>query len=258
MIRTVIVLGLAQTLAWASSYYLPAIVAVPMARDLAVDEAWIYGAFSTALLIGAALGPRIGRTIDRFGGRGVLSASNLVIAGGLVLLAFARSLPLAWAGWLVLGVGMALGLYDAAFAALGRIFGERARPAIVGITLFAGFASTVGWPLTAWGVETIGWRDTCLAWAAANLVLGLPLNALLLPRAGPTQVTATTGARPDVPMDARMWLLAIAFALAWMVTSAMAVHLPRILEAAGATATQAVVAGALVGPAQVEIGRAHV
>ena len=49
----------------------------------------------------------------------------------------------------------------------------------------------------------------------------------------------------------RMWLLAIAFALAWMVTSAMAVHLPRILEAAGATATQAVVAGALVGPAQV-------
>src|SRR5262245_60153056 len=130
MIRATIVLGVAQTLAWASSYYIPAIAAEPMSRDLGVDSAWVYGAFSAALLIAAVMGPRIGRTIDTFGGRGVLAVSNLAIAGGLAVLAVAHSLAVLCAGWLMLGVGMALGLYDAAFAALGRIFGERARPAI--------------------------------------------------------------------------------------------------------------------------------
>ena len=48
-----------------------------------------------------------------------------------------------------------------------------------------------------------------------------------------------------------MVLLAFAFAAAWSVTGAMAAHLPRILEAAGATTVQAVAAGALIGPAQV-------
>ena len=48
-----------------------------------------------------------------------------------------------------------------------------------------------------------------------------------------------------------MILLAFAFAAAWSVTGAMAAHLPRILEAAGATTLQAVAAGALIGPAQV-------
>ncbi len=98
------------------------------------------------------LGPRIGRQIDLVGGRQVLSASNLTIAAGLVA---ARLLAIAWPvmaiAWLVLGIGMAMGLYDAAFAALGRIYGTEARGSITGITLMAGFASTVGWPLTAWG-----------------------------------------------------------------------------------------------------------
>jgi hypothetical protein len=102
----------------------------------------------------------------------VLCLSNLTIAGGLALLGLAASIPMLAVAWLLLGIGMGLGLYDAAFAALGRIYGDTARGAISGITLFAGFASTVGWPLTAWGLQTIGWRDTCFAWAAANILIG--------------------------------------------------------------------------------------
>lgn len=251
MKRVVVVLGLTQTLAWASTYYIPAIMAVPMADDLGVDGAWVYGAFSAALLISAVLGPRVGRIIDAVGGREVLAASNVVNAAGLVVLAIAQSLPVMIAGWLILGVGMAMGLYDSAFAALGRIYGERARPAITGITLFAGFASTVGWPLTAWGIAALGWRDTCLAWALANMTFGLLQNLFLLPRVAALPRPAAGSAKPHMPMDRPMWLLAIGFAAAWVVTAAMAVHLPRILEAAGATAAQAVAAGALIGPAQV-------
>jgi predicted MFS family arabinose efflux permease len=247
----ILALGTTQTLAWASSYYLPAILADPIARDLGVSSNWIFGAFSASLVISALLGPRVGRQIDLVGGRSVLSASNLTLAAGLTLLGSATSIPVLTLAWLLLGVGMGFGLYDAAFAALGRIYGDSARRAITGITLIAGFASTVGWPLTAWGLQTIGWRETCFAWAAAHILIGLPINLLMLPPVAGAKAFAATSSKPHIPIDRPMVLLAFAFAAAWTVTGAMAAHLPRILEAAGATAVQAVAAGALIGPAQV-------
>src|SRR3984885_1525247 len=247
----ILALGTTQTLAWASSYYLPAILADPIGRDLGVSSNWIFAAFSASLVISALLGPWIGRQIDLVGGRPVLSASNLTLAAGLALLGCAHSLTVMMVAWLLLGIGMGLGLYDAAFAALGRIYGDAARRSITGITLLAGFASTVGWPLTAWGLDSIGWRDTCLAWAAAHLLLGLPLNYFMLPAVEGARTAAATSSKPHIPIDRTMILLAFAFAAAWSVTGAMAAHLPRILEAAGATTVQAVGAGALFGPAQV-------
>jgi MFS family permease len=247
----ILALGTTQTLAWASSVYLPAILADPIAHDLGVSANWIFGAYSAALAVAAVLGPRVGRQIDRVGGRPVLSLSNLTLAAGLVLLGFAQSIPLLVIAWLVLGIGMGYGLYDAAFGALGRIYGEAARGPITGITLIAGFASTVGWPLTALGLATIGWRDTCFAWAAAHILLGLPLNLLMLPAVKGAKAAVESAVKPHIPLDRSMILLAFVFATAWTVTGAMAAQLPRILEAAGATTVQAISAGALVGPAQV-------
>ena len=247
----IVTLGTTQTLAWASSYYLPAILADPIGRDLGVSSNWIFAAFSVSLVLAAVLGPRVGRQIDLVGGRSVLSASNLTLAAGLLLLGCSYSIPVLMAAWLVLGVGMAFGLYDAAFAALGRIHGEAARRSITGITLFAGFASTVGWPLSAWGLDTIGWRNTCFAWATAHILIGLPLNFFMLPPVQDAKAEIQALTKPHIPIDRTMILLAFTFAAAWTVTGAMAAHLPRILEAAGATTLQAVAAGALMGPAQV-------
>jgi MFS family permease len=181
----------------------------------------------------------------------VLCASNLTIAAGLALLGVTTSIPLLVAAWLVLGIGMGFGLYDAAFAALGRIYGDAARRSITGITLIAGFASTVGWPLTALGLEAIGWRNTCFAWALAHILIGLPLNFFMLPAVAGAKAAAAAAIKPHIPIDRTMVLLAFTFATAWTVTGAMAAHMPRILEAAGATNVQAVAAGALFGPAQV-------
>ncbi|MET0676520.1 MAG: MFS transporter [Bradyrhizobium sp.] len=247
----IIALGTTQTLAWASSMYLPAILADPIARDLGVSPNWVFGAFSAALVLSALLGPRIGRQIDLVGGRSVLSMSNLVLAAGLVLLGFAHSIPVLIIAWLLLGIGMGAGLYDAAFAALGRIYGDAARRSITGITLIAGFASTVGWPLSALGLETIGWRNTCFAWAAAHILIGLPVNLLMLPAVQGAKAAVAAAVKPHIAIDRTMVILAFVFAAAWTVTGAMAAHLPRIVEAAGATHAQAVFAGALIGPAQV-------
>src|SRR5271167_2805199 len=118
MRRSVVVgaLGTAQTLAWGSSYYLPAILADPIAHGLDLSRTTVFGLFSGALLLSAVLGPAVGRAIDNRGGRGVLALSNLVLATGLVLLGVAQGFATLALAWAVLGVGMAMGLYDPAFA----------------------------------------------------------------------------------------------------------------------------------------------
>jgi hypothetical protein len=174
----------------------------------------------------------------------------LVLAAGLALLGASASVWTMSAAWLLLGIGMGLGLYDAAFGALGRIYGSDARASITGITLIAGFASTVGWPLSSLGLEMIGWRETCFAWSVAHILIGLPLN-LMLPRI--ERIAASDGpvVKAHIPIDRTMVLLSFAFAAAWTVTSAMAAHFPRIVEAFGSTPAQAVFAGMMIGPAQV-------
>ena len=247
---TVAAIGMTQTLAWGSSYYLPAILADPIAAGLDVPKSLFFGFFSGALLLQAALGPMIGKAIDRHGGRGVLVLSNLVLGAGLVWLAFARG-PVGLAGaWAVLGIGMALGLYDAAFATLTALFGHEARGPITGITLIAGFASTVGWPLSALLNENFGWRGACLGWAALNLVVCLPVNRFLVPLpAAPSRGAASEATIP--PPANGMLVLAFVFGAVGFVTGAMAAHLPRLLEMSGATATAAIAAASLMGPAQV-------
>ena len=186
--RTVLTLGSAQTLAWASTYYLPAILAAPMARDLGVSVATVFAAFSAGLVISAFLGPRAGRAIDASGGRSVLALSNIVFAMGLATLGFASGRWSLFAAWMLIGVGMAGGLYEAAFATLVRLYGRDSRNVITGITLIAGFASTVGWPLSTALEGWIGWRDTCFVWAGLHLLVGLPLN-WSLPRHLPEPVS---------------------------------------------------------------------
>lgn len=249
-------LGSAQTLAWASTYYLPAIIAAPLARDLGVPVPAVFAAFSLALVVSAFLGPHAGRAIDRWGGRPVLMGTSLVFTLGLALLGSAQDARGLYLAWAVLGVGMGSGLYEAAFAALVRLYGAASRGSITGITLIAGFASTVGWPLTAWLQAEFDWRTACWAWAAAHLLVGLPLNGLL-PAAtaappSPPMPDVPPAAPAQAPMPLRSAvLLSFAFAATWFISTAMAAHLPRLLQAAGSTLAAAVAVGALIGPAQV-------
>ena len=114
----------------------------------------------------------------------MLAASAVLLAAGLCGLAFADRLPIYLAAWLVLGLGMGAGLYDAAFATLGRLYGLKARQAITALTLFGGLASTICWPLSAFLVSILGWRGTCLAYAIFQLGISLPLYLVLVPRTG--------------------------------------------------------------------------
>ncbi|WP_201494707.1 MFS transporter [Rubrivivax sp. A210] len=235
-------------------------LAEPMARDLGVATPTVYAAFSVALAVSALVGPGAGRLIDHHGGRPVLMATNVLFAAALAALGLVQNALALFAAWALLGVAMGSGLYEAAFASLVRLYGQRSRNAITGITLMAGFASTVGWPLSAWLESRYGWRGACFTWAGLHLLLGLPLNAVL-PTAGPHPDAASSGtpaaaaAAGDLPPGRSVWvasvLLAFVFAAAWFISTAMAAHLPRMMQAAGASLSVAVAVGALVGPAQV-------
>lgn len=257
-------LGTGQTLAFGTTLYLPAILAEPMAIELGIPPGWAFGAFSLALVFAAILGPSAGARIDQFGGRTILAVSSLIFAAGLALLGMSDSLVMMCLAWCVIGIGMSMGLYESAFATLSWIFGHDARGPITGITLIAGFASTICWPITAGFEAEFGWRVACYFWAAMHIVLGLPLNLFLIPRtkqqdtsdiidgapATKPSPAPTKLARKDI-VNAPMILLAIVFAASWFTATAMAAHLPRLLQISGMDATGALIAASLVGPAQV-------
>ena len=254
--RVVPALGIAQILAWSSSYYLPAVIAGPVSASTGWPLAWTVGGLSLGLLASGLIAPWVGNRIERAGGRPVLALSAVLLALGLAGAALATLLIVYLAAWIVIGLGMGAGLYDAAFAALGRTYGERARQPITALTLFGGFASTVGWPLAAYLVDTVDWRGACWAFAALNLLVTLPLYLLALPREAIRPDSPSDAGRPAAthaaaPSRAIFLLLAISFTLPNVIWSVLSVHFVTILKAQGVGLAAAVTLGALVGPSQV-------
>jgi MFS family permease len=257
-VRRVVItaLGVTQILAWGSSYYLLAVLGTPIAADTGWSLSIVVGGLSLGLLAGGLASPAIGRTIEANGGRPVLAVSSLLLGLGLALLGSAHHLAVYAAAWLVLGLGMGSGLYDAAFATLGRAFGVEARSAIVSLTLWGGLASTVCWPLTAWLLHTYGWRGACFVYAAVQLGFSLPIHLLLMPRQQPrlssSRVPETRIANALAPAQRRAFtLFAVLTTFGGAIASIMSVHLLTFLQMRGLDLAAAVALGALFGPAQV-------
>ncbi len=248
-------LGIGQIVAWGSSFYLPTILTRPIADDTGWSFAWVAGGLSVGLLVAGMVAPLVGTQIGRRGGREVLAASSALLASGLVVLGTAPNLAVYFAAWVLIGLGMAAGLYDAAFSALGRLYGQAARPRIAAVTLFGGLASTLCWPLSSMFLSEFGWRGTCLAYAAIHVAVLLPTHLLALPnqRPLPAQVHVDPHAdgmgRHEIAA-APFLLLGTTIALASMVSTMISVHLMVFLDYRGVALAAAVALGTLIGPAQ--------
>lgn len=255
-LRVVGVLGIGQLLTWGSTYYLPAVLAKPTAEATGWPLAWIISGLSFGLLISGLISPAIGTAIERRGGRPVLMASAVLSGAGLLGLAAAPNLAAYIAAWLVLGVAMGAGLYDPAFAALGRLYGGEAHGAITSLTLIAGFASTIGWPLSAIWLGRFGWRGTCVAYALVELAVVLPVYGFGLPSEAPRPPPSPAAARIEGSRRGSRFtllfsLLALSQTLAAMIAAIVSVHLLATLGRRGVPLATAVALGALVGPSQV-------
>ena len=252
--RLALVLGFTQTLAWATTYYLPAVIVRPAAETLHHSTTELLVGYSWSLLVAGLVSPRVGAWIERHGGRGALATGTIVMAAGLVLLAAVPTLPGWYLAWTVIGAGMALGLYDAAFATIGRLLGLDARPVIVGVTLLAGFASTIGWPTGVALIHQFGWRATAVIYAGVHLAVNLPLLLTLIPRATPAApapaITATSKTDTSGGLFALL-LLGAFFCVRAAVSAVVSVHALTLLHGVGLDAVAAVSVAALFGPSQV-------
>ena len=252
-------LGFAQILAWGTSFYFPAVFAEPIVNETGWSLGWVVGGTSIGLLVAGLISPQVGRIIDARGGRPVLLASSLFYASGLIGVGLAPALPVYLLAWALIGMGMGTGLYDAVFAALGRMYGSQARQPITNLTLFGGFASTVCWPLSAFMIEHAGWRTACFIYAGLHLLLALPLQMSVV-RGAPAQAMPMNAqndndvrsAPPAIENETLIFaLLAVVLSVAAGIGSIVVVHLLIFLQARGVDFAVAVSLGTLFGPAQV-------
>jgi MFS family permease len=250
-------LGIGQILAWGTSFYFPAVFAEPIVAETGWSLGYVVAGTSLGLLVAGLISPQVGRIIDKRGGRPVLLASSLCYAAGLAGIGVSPALPVYLASWILIGIGMGTGLYDAVFAALGRMYGSEARTPITNLTLFGGFASTVCWPLSAFMIEHAGWRAACFVYAGLHLLLVLPLQMAVVRAAHATEAAAAGGQqghKETLPVRNEMLifaLLAAVLSIAAGIGSIVVVHLLIFLQARGLDFAVAVSLGTLFGPAQV-------
>lgn len=256
--HTVGILAFTQITSWGSLYYAFSILAPSIGHDLALRQELVYGAFSWSLLIAGLVATPTGMMLDRFGGQWVMAVGSALCGAGLIWLGHVTDVVSYYAAWTLLGVAMSLTLYEAAFATINRKFALGSWQAISTLTLFAGFASTIFWPLTLKLSELLGWRDTYFWFGMVQLLLCLPLH-LMLGRDAP--VEHGTHAAPEhshtlaeALRHPAFWSLAMAFSSNMFIFSALSVHLIPLLKDFGHTAAMAVLMSTLIGPMQV-VGR---
>jgi MFS family permease len=251
--RAVVALGIAQCVNWGVLYYAFAVLVLPLQRELGAATWVVTGAFSLALLMSAALAPAIGRWGDRDRGALVMQAGGLAAAAllaGWTVLPGVLALYIVWAG---LGLCMAATLYEPAFVIVGRAYEDsvaRLR-ALAAVTLFGGLASTIFLPLTAFLLESAGWRNAVLVLAGLLAASTVVTRAWVFPHLRASSFAGTQD-RP-VPSDAsegaappRFAAIATMFALVSFASAAFTANLvPALGERGIAPAAAAALGGAM-------------
>jgi MFS family permease len=260
MLRAVFALGITQITAWGTSFYCLGVLAGPISQDTGWSRGFVFLGFTVALLVMGVVSTKVGRAIDRYGARGIMTLGTVLVAAGLFALAHVRSEPAYLAVWAFLGLGMRMCLYDAAFAALVQVTPARGRTAISYLTLFGAFASSVFWVIGHALNQRVGWRQTLVLFALINLAVCLPLHWFGLSRREASEGPATpTGAVPqspeDPPLEGRarsvaIVLFALVMSLNGFVFGVVSVQLVPLLEAAGLATAAAVWVASMKGVAQ--------
>lgn len=250
---TVCLLAISQTVGYGTVFYSYAIVAPHMAAEFGVSAAAPFTVISIAMLLAGLAGPQIGRLVDRLGGPRVMQVGSAAVAGLYLLLALSPAfLPAAVLVILLQVVAVSV-LYGAAFPTLALFGRDRGKRGIVWLGLLGGFSSSIFWPLSGWLVAELGWRPTFALFALLHLALALPAHRHIARRVIVAEPEVAPTARPhraarNLSPRLAFWLIALAFGLTGIVSTALLVHLVPILGRITPGA-QAFAAAALAGPA---------
>jgi predicted MFS family arabinose efflux permease len=252
-------LAVTQITGWGTTYWLPAMLAGPLQRDIGLPSEAAFGGVTVMLLVSAVVAPRFGRLIDAHGSRWPMVAGSLLFALALLIISQATGTVSYLAGWVLIGIGTPLALTQAAAAAMAQLAGPKARQAIGLLMMIGGLSSTVFWPLSAFLEASIGWRQMCLLFALAHVVVCAPIHFVALSRMqARSHRSAEPAAQPAAPprlspteRRAAFILMATAFSLTGFISWGLPLQLVEILKAYGHPVAFAVFIGTLMGPAQV-------
>ncbi|MGL5447961.1 MAG: MFS transporter, partial [Rhabdaerophilum sp.] len=257
--KPVIALSITQTLGYGALYYSFGVLATSISKDFGVGLDVFFGIFSLGLLFGGLAAPIAGRMLDQRGARAIMSVGSVCTGAALTLLAFAPNLWTFALGVVLLEFAACFVLYEAAFAALTQIYKYEARQRITAITLVAGFASTIFWPLTVWLESQFGWRGTFIIFGLAQLVIPALLHWFTLKEANPVAKIAPDASihemdQPHLTGQTReraFLLYAVAVCVSGIAYAAIPVHMLKIIENEGFSAQAAAWVAMVMGPAQV-------
>ena len=260
--HVVAVLSVVQIVSWGCLYYAFAALQSSITADAGWSSVAVTGAFSLAQFVSGGVGIWVGRHIDDFGPRKVMTAASLVAIPGVATVALSPNLFVFYLGWVLVGVAMAGTLYPPAFAALTHWGGDRRVRALTALTLVAGLASTVFAPLASGLDDWLGWRSAYLVLLAGLVLITVPLHWWGLNYPWRTSHPATKpGAAPkdreDTAAIARstpFLLLTAANALTALTAFAVLINLVPMLIEQGMSRNAAALALGLGGVGQV-IGR---
>jgi MFS family permease len=253
------ILGFTQILLWGGSFFLLAILAKPIIAETGWSHQLVYGALSLAMLVSGMLASKVGKMIDTIARNYNLLYAGFVMGAGLIIIGLSRHFLLFLLGWCVVGVAMAMGLYDALFATLGKKYGKIARKSIVQVTLISGFTTTVVWPLLSFLLNHYGWRNACFVYAGILIVWVFPVHKLLIPEKVQIgeEENVSLSIQETVPTGLEntsvFTILLVNFTIGSILMTGISVHLVEILNDNGLPLTMAISVGAMLGPSQVGI-----
>lgn len=251
----VALLGFAQILLWGGSYFLLSVLAAPIMEEMKWSYQQVYGCLSLALLIAGLLLPRVGRLIDTAGRNYALQYAGVVMAAGLVLVGLSHHYFLFITGWIIMGIAMAMGLYDALFASLGKQYGSQAHKAIVQVTLISCLAPSISWSFSLLLLDHFGWRNTCLLYALLLLLVILPIHWYAFPaqdkRTAPDKAEEPIPALSPALFRSRVYyLILFNFTIGALLNTGIVVYLIDILSASKMAMASVLTITALLGPSQ--------
>lgn len=260
--RAIWALGITQIIGYGTLYYSFGVLAPEIGLAFGWSPQWVYGALTVALLAGGLLAPVAGHLADRFGAARTMAIGSVAAAIALVAAALSPSGPAYAIALVAMEVASSAVLYATAFAAIVQSGGQDAQKRITHLTLIAGFASTLFWPLTGFLLTLMDWRGAYLVFAGFNLAVCAPLHywlsrlprhdaahARLAPHEGATPPTSA-GALQGPDRATGFGLMLLGFAIEGFILSAVLMQIIPLLQGLGLDAGSLLVTS-LFGPAQV-------
>jgi MFS family permease len=251
-------LAVAETLSWACLFYVFPALLLRWKESFGWSISQLSIGFTLALIASALTGMIAGRIIDSGHSRKLMPFSVVI---GAILLSLLPAVVAIWQFyliWFLIGCTLAGCLYQPCFSYLTRIFQEDAKNSIIMITLIAGFASTISYPICSIVSEFYSWETTIYFMSGILCLISAPLfwygtsiRLDITPNSGEKASSSVIGIIKPTLSSPIFWGLLVTFATMSSTQGMIVSQIFPLLESRAISPTFTVFFASCIGPMQV-------